>query len=339
MPPRVPHYEPSLYHHWGVLKRLTGIEVRPDSDEETKRRGNRELVKLFNYDYVFSILIHNQVFGGKCTDMGHAAYAAGGTDFRLQGKALYDDPGEALKFDPWELYGAIDEKKAVADFNAHWKRNREIFPDTVTMTGIYVTCMSGLIEIFGWDMLLEAAGTDPDAFGEVANRYSDWILQYSKALAKCDSPVVMIHDDTVWTSGPFIHPGWYRRYIFPNYQKIFAPLKEAGKIIMYTCDGNYTEFIDDVAATGVHSMMMEPTTDMAAVAERYGKKIAFVGNADTRILLLGTKEDIRAEVKRCMDIGKKYPGYFFSVSNHIPANTPVDSVLYFKDAFEEMGRR
>jgi hypothetical protein len=28
-----------------------------------------------------------------------------------------------------------------------------------------------------------------------------------------------------------------------------------------------------------------------------------------------------------------------SVSNHIPPNTPVDNVLYYKDAFEEMGRR
>ena len=28
------------------------------------------------------------------------------------------------------------------------------------MTGIYTTCMSGAIEILGWDMLLLAAGVD-----------------------------------------------------------------------------------------------------------------------------------------------------------------------------------
>ena len=47
------------------------------------------------------------------------------------------------------------------------------------MTGIYVTCVSGLIEIFGWEMLLLAAGLDPDGFGEVANRYASWIQQHS----------------------------------------------------------------------------------------------------------------------------------------------------------------
>ena len=49
---------------------------------------------------------------------------------------------------------------------------------------------------------------------------------------------------------------------------------------------------------------MEPCTDMNYIAEKYGKTHSFIGNADTRILLNGTKEDIYQEVKRCMDIGK-----------------------------------
>ena len=33
----------------------------------------------------------------------------------------------------------------------------------------------------------------------------------------------------------------------------------------------YNQFIDDIAACGVHCFVMEPTTDMAYIAERYGK--------------------------------------------------------------------
>ncbi len=84
---------------------------------------------------------------------------------------------------------------------------------------------------------------------------------------------------------------------------------------------------------------MEPTTNMEYIAEKYGKTPTFIGNADTRILLSGTKEDIYAEVKRCMDIGKKCPGFFMAVGNHIPSNTPVDNCLYYNDAFEKMRRR
>jgi hypothetical protein len=339
MPPRVPRTEYSLESHWEVVRRVTGINVTSESDNETKQRGSRALIKAFNYDFIWSTLIGDGVFGSKRTDMGHAVYADGGGDYRTIGKALFDDPEEALKMDPWELYGPVDEKKAVADFNAAYRRNCEANPDAVNMTGIYVTCISGLIAIFGWDMLLTAAGTDPEAFGAFTNRYAGWVQQYFDALAKSEAPVVMIHDDIVWTQGAFIHPDWYRRFVFPNYKKYFAPLKEAGKIIMYTSDGTFTQFIDDIAASGVNGFVMEPTTDMAYIAEKYGKTHFFVGNADTRILLSGTKEDIRAEVKRCMDIGKKYPGFFMAVGNHIPANTPVDSVLYYNEVYEELSRR
>jgi hypothetical protein len=339
MPPRVPRTEYSLEGHWEVIRRVTGINVTSDSDNETRRKASRALIKAFNYDFIWSTLIGDGVFGDKRTDMGHAAYVEGGSDFRAMGKPLYEDPEDALMMDPWELFGPVDEAKAVEDFNAAYKRNCEANPDAVNMTGIYVTCISGLIGIFGWDMLLTAAGTDPAAFGALTDRYAGWVQQYFNALAKSEAPVVMIHDDIVWTQGAFIHPDWYRRFVFPNYEKYLAPLKEAGKIIMYTSDGTFTQFVDDIASSGVNGFVMEPTTDMAYIAEKYGKTHFFVGNADTRILLSGTKEDIRAEVKRCMDIGKKYPGFFMAVGNHIPANTPADNVLYYNEVYEELSKR
>ena len=207
------------------------------------------------------------------------------------------------------------------------------------MTGIYVTCMSGLIDIFGWDILLSAAGLDPDGFGEVAQRYVSWIQQYFDALGESEASIVMVHDDIVWTSGAFLHPDWYRKYIFPNYKKLFLPLLEQGKKIMYTSDGTFTQFIDDIVGAGVHGLVMEPTTDMKYVADKYGKTHVFIGNADTRILLSGSREDIYAEVKRCMDIGKKYPGFFMAVGNHIPPNTPVESALYYNEIYEKLSKR
>ena len=150
--------------------------------------------------------------------------------------------------------------------------------------------------------------------------------------------MVMIHDDIVWTEGHFINPAWYRKYVFPNMEKNLSILRQAGKKIIFTCDGNFTAFIDDVAPF-VDAFVMEPTTDMKYIAEHYGKTHAFVGNADTRVLLLGDKQDIYNEVKRCMDIGRDCPGFFMAVGNHIPPNTPVDKCLWYNEFYEELGRR
>lgn len=339
MPDKVPRTEYSLEMHYDVIRRVTGISVSGEDDEETRRKAAASIVKAFDYGLVWSILTHHQIFGDKRTDMGHAEYQEAGADFRQTTFQLYDDPEDALAFDPWELYGKKDITALTAEYDAHFERQNALYDDTVNMTGIYVTCVSGLIEIFGWDILLMAAGMDPKGFGEVTNRYCQWILQYFQALANSKSPVVMVHDDFVWSSGGFFSPEWYREYVFPNYKKLFAPLHEAGKKIIFTSDGDYTAYVDDIAACGMHAFVMEPMTDMAYIAEKYGKTHGFVGNADTRILLSGTKEEISAEVKRCMDIGKNCPGFFMAVGNHIPPNTPTDNVLYYNECFEEMRRR
>jgi uroporphyrinogen-III decarboxylase len=173
----------------------------------------------------------------------------------------------------------------------------------------------------------------------MTNRYCSWIKQYFDALGEADVPVVMIHDDIVWTSGAIFKPDWYRTYIFPNFKKLFAPIVESGKKLIYTSDGTYREFFDDVIACGVHGLVLEPGNDMAYLAEKYGKTHVFIGDVDTRILLFGTKAKIREEVERSMAIGKKCSGYFLAVGNHIPPNTPVENALYYNQVYEELSRR
>lgn len=339
MPDRVPRTEYSVTGHWGLIKAVTGIDVNAHSPGNIQHRAGNAFMKAWNFDFIWNILIYNEVFGDKRTYMGHASYSAEGADYNNNIFSLFDNPEDILAFDPWEAYGKKDKKVLVKAFEANYQNACSDYSGAVNMSGIYVTCMSGLIEMFGWEMLLMAAGIDSKKFGEATNRYASWIQQYFDALAEADMPVVMVHDDIVWTEGAFIHPDWYRKYIFPNYKKYFAPLIESGKKIMYTSDGNYTQFIDDIADCGVNGFVMEPTTDMKYVAEKYGKTHSFIGNADTRILLHGTREDIYNEVKRCMDIGKSCPGFFMAVGNHIPVNTPVESALYYNEVYEKLSRR
>ncbi|HEY3376464.1 MAG TPA: uroporphyrinogen decarboxylase family protein [Armatimonadota bacterium] len=339
MPDRVPRTEYSAESHWDLLKVVTGIDVAVQSSQATKQQAQQAFCKAWNYDFFWNVLISAAEFGDIRTDMGHAEYAAGGVDKREIGGCPFAEPEDVLAFDPWEAFGTRDKAELTRRFEENYQQRCAMNPGGVNMTGIYVTCVSGLIDIFGWEMLLLASGIDSDGFGAVTNRYASWIQQYFDALAASNVPVVMIHDDIVWTEGAIFRPDWYRRYVFPNYKKYFAPLLEAGKKIMYTSDANFTEFIDDVAETGVHGFVMEPCTDMAYIAERYGKTHAFVGNADTRILLYGSRAEIRAEVERCMAIGKNCPGFFMAVGNHIPANTPVENALYYNEVYEELSKR
>ncbi len=339
MTDRVPRTEYSAHNHWPLVQAVTGMAVNPDSGAELQSRASDAFIRAWDYGMMWSILTHNQIFGDKCTKMGHAVYAAGGVDFNGASRQLFADPEDVFRFDPFAEFGTPDQQALIAGYNAHYRQNCARQPDCVNMTGIYVTCVSGLIELLGWETLLLAAGIDERAFGDFTDRYCDWIRQYFTALAQCESPVVMVHDDIVWTSGAFLNPEFYRRHVFANYRRLFRPLQDAGKKILFTSDGNYTEFIDDIARCGIDGFVLEPCTDMPYIADHYGRTHSFVGNADTRILLQGSREEIAAEVQRCMAIGKQYPGFFMAVGNHIPANTPVDNALYYNEIYEKLSRR
>ena len=339
MPSRIPRTEYSASEHWKLVSAITGIEVNAFSEKSIQNKASKAFKTAWNYDFDWNIMIGHGEFGDKNTRMGHAVYADSGTDFNTEITKLFNDPEDVYKIDFDQFLGIRSKNEITKRFNTHYEQSVQNNPDMVNMTGIYITLMSGLIDLLGWDTLLMAAGIDPEAFGQFTNRYADWILTYFRALAECAAPVVMIHDDMVWVNGPFLQPQWYREYIFPNLKRLLDPLREAGKKIMFTSDGDFTEFIDDIANCGINGFILEPVTDMKQIAEKYGTTHVIIGNADTRILLRGSKEDIFNEVKRCMDIGKKLPGFFMAVGNHIPANTPLENALYYNEVYEKLSKR
>ena len=335
MPKKIPRVEYSLEMHYPYLTKLTGLDLSTKAARDKNiLKATQILFKKWNYGFIWNVVIGEGIFDNFRTRMGHAVYMEKGEDYNDNVSCPFKSVDEVLNFDFNEHYSIPKHSEIVEIYNNHYLSHCEIYPDLVNTTGIYVTLISGLIAIFGWEKMLEAMGEDPEGFGEVANRYARFIQPYFNALADCVCPVAKIHDDIVWTSGPFVNPKWYRQYVFPNYEKYFKPIIESGKIILFTSDGTYDMFFEDIANAGAGGFVLEPTNDLKSCCERFGKTHSIVGAADTRILLSGTKDDIFKEVKRNIDLGKDCPGYFLAVGNHIPPNTPVEAVEWYQEAYE-----
>lgn len=339
MPDRVPRTEYSAHEHWKLINAVLGTNVGHTSSQEEQGKASNAFMKAWNYDYQWGATIFAGDLGEYRTRMGHANFKAGDVDFDNVVGSYFKSIDEVLKFDPLNALPTYTNSELIKRFNQMYTNRSSALPTAVHSVGTYISAVSGFIDLFGWEYFLEALAEDPERLGEMMERYSQWMQRYYNAMAECDSPVILLHDDIVWTSGPFMSPEWYRKYVFPCYKRYVAPLKEAGKKVLFCSDGNYSMFIDDIADCKVDGFIMEPTTDMAYIAEKYGKTHSFIGNADTRFLLTGTKEEIENEVKRCMDIGKKCPGFIMAVGNHIPANTPVENALWYNECYERLSKR
>jgi hypothetical protein len=333
---RVARLEFDAENHWELVKRVTGIDVGIESPEAVQEQARRAFIRAWDYDLQLGALIVHEELDAKRTRMGHGTYAAGGDDYDAETACPFASVEEALAFEPAQAYGQKDKAELVERFNTHYRQNCLANPEVVNSTGTYVSLFSGLLSIYGWELMLTIGGLDPDGLGAVANRYAAWMQQYFEALAESETTVVYFHDDIVGSSGPVFHPRWYRKYIFPNYCNYFKPLLARGKKVIFISDGGYTKLIDDIAATGVAGFFFEPYTDLKYLVDHYGQTHILVGNADTRVLLNGTRPQIRQEVERVMALGSSCPGFFMSVSNMIPANTPVDNALYYNEVVKEL---
>jgi uroporphyrinogen-III decarboxylase len=180
---------------------------------------------------------------------------------------------------------------------------------------------------------------EPERFAHTIDLFTEFSIRNVKEWLKEDIEVMFCHDDLSLSRGLVFPKEWYHKYIFPNYERIFDPIKKAGKKIIFVSDGNYTQLIDDLFAVGVDGLIVDNYVELDPVIRKYGKEKVICGNVDSRILTEGSIESVKKEVKRCMDIGKKYPGYFIRAAGDLPHNIPLENIECYFDSCREMGRR
>ncbi|MGB9587520.1 MAG: uroporphyrinogen decarboxylase family protein [Armatimonadota bacterium] len=330
MPERVGHTE--YCSHPLLVRAVTGMDPREDSC------AWREFYDSIGLDLIWNAN-DGPTWRGRVTSMGHAEFQEGGVDFDPNVYCPFQAVDEVLSLDPIAEIGVPDIKERAAYFQEAYLAGQAAYPGQIFTAGYYKTLFSACIHVFGWEMFLSSAASDPEQFDRVLEGFYEISAANYKAWAHTTAPVFICHDDIVWTQGAVFHPNWYRKYIFPRYRKLWSTLKQAGKKVLFCSDGDFTEFVDDIADAGADGFIFEPLTDLHYIVERYGSTKVIIGNVDTRVLTFGDKNDIRCEVERCMNLGKRCPGYFIAVGNHIPHNVPIDNALYYIDLVHELGQR
>lgn len=311
-----------------IVRGVTGLDPGVDGDRAWQ---------AFNYAWDLDFLwVTNDgptdwAKRGRSTDMGHAEFLEGGTDWRDTVHCPFKDVDEVLRFDAVEEYGLPDLDDLTRYYEDFYQEGQARHPGQVYTGGYYKTIISGAIQAFGWEMLL-AAAADQRRFDRVLEGIFQFSLHYFRAWARTTAPVFICHDDFVWTQGAFMHPDFYRASIFPRLERLWDVLHAAGKVVLFCSDGTWTEFVGDIARAGADGFIFEPTTDLDMVADRYGQTHVIIGSkVDCRTLTFGTKEDIKQEIDESLVVARRCPGFVFAVGNHIPSNVPVDNALFYFD--------
>ncbi len=328
------HTEYSMGYHQTYMERVAGVPV--DHPEHHVRAHD---ALQFDFHWNTDDGLIDWSHAGRVTDMGHAVYAADGSDQRALKPSPFVKPEDVWAFDAVAEYGLPDFEEQMQAYQKAVDHHRRRSPNQLTTGGYYKTIVSGAIQAFGWEMLLLAAA-EPARIERVLDGFFRRTLFHMQAWARTSVEVIIQHDDFVWSAGPFMHPDFYRQVIIPRYAALWQPLHDADKKILFCSDGDYTEFVDDLAGAGADGFIFEPFVDFGMMAERFGQSHCLVGSfVDCRDLTFRNRERVRTDVHRTFAALQGCRGAIVAVGNHLPPNIPGDMLdLYYGAVLPRLAR-
>lgn len=307
------------FQHDALIKSVSG-------EESNSELARKKFFDAWDIDFIWSINDGPIPWQerGRVTDMGHAVYTEDSRDLNENQNCPFEDLEQVLEFDAVKEYGLPDFQELVKFYQAQYDEKQNFFSNQLVTGGYYKTVVSGASEAFGWDMFLMAAA-DEEKFAKVLESFGELTLHHVKAWAETSIEVFIQHDDMVWTEGPFMKPEFYRQAIFPLYKKFWDVLHQAGKKVLYCCDGTFDMFMEDLADAGADGFIFEPSNNFDNIVKKFGKTHCLVGSkVDCRTMTFGEWDAVKNEMAQTLDLASECSGLMWAVGNHIPYNVPVE---------------
>lgn len=184
--------------------------------------------------------------------------------------------------------------------------------------------------------------TDPQLVHEINEAYINWVLEVGKLASKMGGvDAFFISDDWGSTAGPLIAPEEFKEYFIPPFNKIVQGLKSLGFPVVMHNDGNIWDMLDDLTNTGISAynpVERGAGMDLKKVKERYEGRLCCIGNVDNKVTLIqGTVEEVIAETKECIEIGKPNGGYILSSDHSFHDDIPVENIFAMIETAKKYG--
>jgi len=148
-------------------------------------------------------------------------------------------------------------------------------------------------------------------------------------------------DDIAHIDGPLILPRDLKEFFFPWLKQVGELAKSHGLPVIYHTDGDLTQIMGEIIGCHVDAIHpIEPKAmDIAKVKERWGHKLALIGNIDLGYTLtLGSVEDVIKEVKEKISQVAPGGGYAVGTSNTVTHYVKLENYQAMINATKKFGR-
>jgi len=249
----------------------------------------------------------------------------------------FNDPADAMAWAREHL--CIDAGQAEVDAKAYlrtYEQHQKMLGEHTVLLPSLPMFHASVHELIGLELFSLLMYDDPMGLEEVIEQSHQYCLHYAQVMArKWAGPIIRIPEDLGGKGAPLFSPSWLREVFFPRLKRIADVIHNAGKYFqLHTC-GNVTLLLDDIVGAGVDALdPLESTAGMSLsdVKARYGNQLVLMGNADLNVIFRGSEEEVRREVRRCIDEGSAGAGYLLHAVGGFDDVPAPNVIAFFNEA-------
>lgn len=156
--------------------------------------------------------------------------------------------------------------------------------------------------------------------------------------------VTQVTDDYGMQTGPIMSLATFREFYRPHLKRFIDLAHGFGIKVMHHDDGAMRDFLPDLTELGIDILnpiqWRCPGMDMEGLKRDFGAKLTFHGAIDNQQTLpFGTPEDVRAEVRRAIDVlASDKTGYILAPCHNIQNVTPIENIVAMFDEAQKYGK-
>ncbi|MCG3178962.1 MAG: hypothetical protein BIFFINMI_01292 [Phycisphaerae bacterium] len=169
----------------------------------------------------------------------------------------------------------------------------------------------------------------PEFVEELLDAIVEHNLRQIHGALRSDVDAIYFGDDYGMQNGLIMGIGHWRHFIKPRLARMFAPVRDAGRFVFLHSCGCVTSLFDDLVEIGLNCFnpFQPEVMNVAAIKRRYHGRLAFHGGMSIqRTLPFGTRDEVRAEAARLIELGRD-GGYIFSPSHAVPPDVPPQNLV------------
>jgi uroporphyrinogen decarboxylase len=183
--------------------------------------------------------------------------------------------------------------------------------------------------------LIRDAIKDPDYVHELMQfctqqsiRFAEAIIPLGVGLGYSEAPA----------SCSLISPKMYRTFVFPYHKQIVDHFKAKKVGLGLHICGYADPILEDMVNTGVTNISIDAPTDLAKAVEATRGKAVLIGNLNTNLFFSGSRDQMKAAVRKCIDNAPPDSGYILASGCEVPGIAPLEKIDWFKELVDELGQ-